>query len=190
MARVSCSFRSVICINDILTEVYGYKRSRKVVWAGFGALAFAAVVSQVVIALPAASNWPNQEIWETVFGGTWRIILASMAGFFAGEFINSYTLAKMKVWTEGKWLWTRTIGSTLTGEAADSLLFYPIAFLGRLGWGWEDVLAVMIANYVLKVGWEVVATPLTYAIVGFLKRAEHEDYYDHDTNFTPFSLET
>lgn len=176
--------------NDILTEVYGYKRSRKVVWAGFGALAFAALVSQVVIALPAASNWPNQAIWETVFGGTWRIILASMAGFFAGEFINSYTLAKMKLWTEGRFLWTRTIGSTLTGEAADSMLFYPIAFLGRPGWTWDDVLTVMIANYTLKVLWEVVATPMTYAVVGFLKRAEHEDYYDRDTNFTPFSLET
>jgi uncharacterized integral membrane protein (TIGR00697 family) len=176
--------------NDILTEVYGYKRSRKVVWAGFGALAFAAVVSQVVLALPAASTWPNQEIWETVFGGTWRIIIASMCGFFGGEFVNSYTLAKMKLWTGGRYLWTRTIGSTLTGEAVDSMLFYPIAFLGRPGWTLEDVLAVMVANYCLKVGWEVVATPLTYRVVAFLKRVEHEDYYDYDTNFTPFSLET
>ncbi|QDV33531.1 queuosine precursor transporter [Tautonia plasticadhaerens] len=176
--------------NDILTEVYGYKRSRKVVWAGFGALAFAALVSQVVLALPAASSWPNQEIWETVFGGTWRIILASMAGFFGGEFVNSYTLAKMKLWTGGRFLWTRTIGSTLTGEAVDSMLFYPIAFLGRPGWSLQDVVGVMIANYLLKVGWEVVATPVTYRVVGFLKRVEHEDYYDYDTNFTPFSLQT
>ncbi|RUL87747.1 queuosine precursor transporter [Tautonia sociabilis] len=176
--------------NDILTEVYGYKRSRKVVWAGFGAIGFAAVVSQVVLALPAASSWPNQEIWETVFGGTWRIILASMAGFFGGEFVNSYTLAKMKLWTDGRFLWTRTIGSTLTGEAVDSILFYPIAFLGRPGWALEDVLGVMVANYCLKVGWEVIATPMTYRIVGFLKRAEHEDYFDYDTDFTPFSLET
>lgn len=176
--------------NDILTEVYGYKRSRKVVWAGFGALAFAAVVSQVVLALPAAPSWPNQGVWETVFGGTWRIILASMAGFFAGEFVNSFTLAKMKILTRGRFLWTRTIGSTLTGEAADSLLFYPIAFLGRPGWTLADVVGVMIANYVLKVSWEVVATPMTYGVVGYLKRVEHEDYYDYDTDFTPFSLET
>ena len=176
--------------NDILTEVYGYKRSRKVVWAGFGALAFAAIVSQVVIALPPAPSWPNQGIWETVFGGTWRIILASMVGFFAGEFINSYTLAKLKILTRGRYLWTRTIGSTLTGEAADSILFYPIAFLGRPGWTLRDVLVVMASNYCLKVGWEVIATPLTYRVVAFLKRAEAEDYYDHRTHFTPFSLET
>ncbi len=176
--------------NDILTEVYGYKRSRKVVWAGFGGLAFATLVSQVVLALPEASDWGNQGSWEIVFGGTWRIIIASMAGFFAGEFINSYTLAKMKLWTEGRFLWMRTIGSTLTGEAADSLLFYPIAFLGRPGWTLENVLTVMVANYTLKVAWEVVATPMTYRVVGFLKRVESEDYYDRNTNFTPFSLET
>ena len=176
--------------NDILTEVYGYKRSRKVVWAGFGALAFAALVSQVVIALPPAASWPNQGAWELVFGGTWRIIVASMVGFFAGEFVNSYTLAKLKILTRGRYLWTRTIGSTLTGEAADSILFYPIAFLGRPGWTLRDVAIVMASNYCLKVGWEVVATPLTYRVVAFLKRAEAEDYYDVGTDFTPFSLET
>ncbi len=197
---------------DILTEVYGYKRSRKVVWAGFGALAFATLVSQVVLRMPPAPNWSqgvaiagghvvpgardspirldNQLVWETVFGGTWRIVLASMIGFFAGEFVNSYTLAKMKIWTEGRHLWSRTIGSTVTGELADSLIFYPIAFLGRPGWSVPEVLAVMTSNYLLKVSWEVLATPLTYAVVGFLKRAENEDYYDVGTDFTPFSLET
>lgn len=185
---------------DILTEVYGYARSRKVVWAGFGALAFASFMSLVVVALPPASDWwfkttvggaelqiPRQAVWEAVFGGTWRIVFASMFGFFAGEFVNSFTLAKLKILTRGRFLWTRTIGSTITGEAADSLLFYPIAFLGI--WTGPQLLQVMVMNYLLKVGWEVVATPLTYGIVGFLKRAEHEDYYDYDTDFSPFSLE-
>lgn len=175
---------------DILTEVYGYARSRKVVWAGFGALAFASLMSQVVLALPAAATWHNQEAWQTVFGGTWRIIFASMIGYFAGEFVNSFTLAKLKILTRGRFLWTRTIGSTIAGEAADSVLFYPIAFLGRPGWTLEDVLGVMLANYCLKVCWEVLATPLTYGVVGYLKRVEHEDYYDFDTDFSPFSLET
>jgi uncharacterized integral membrane protein (TIGR00697 family) len=201
---------------DILTEVYGYARSRKVVWAGFGALLFATLVSQVVLRMPPDPSWSmpvtivgarvvpagplasessqarldKQIVWETVFGGTWRVVLASMIGFFAGEFINSFTLAKMKLWTRGRFLWTRTIGSTITGEAADSLLFYPIAFLGVAGWPLEKVLTVMASNYLLKVGWEILATPLTYRVVGFLKHAEHEDYYDYDTDFNPFLLET
>jgi queuosine precursor transporter len=175
---------------DILTEVYGYARSRKVVWAGFGALAFASFMSWVVLSLPPAPTWKNQPAWEAVFGGTWRIVIASMLGFFAGEFANSYTLAKMKLLTGGRLLWTRTIGSTIAGEAVDSLIFYPVAFLGRPGWTLADVVQVLLTNYVLKVTWEVLATPLTYKIVGFLKRAEHEDYYDYGTDFTPFSLET
>ena len=115
---------------DILTEVYGYARSRKVVWAGFAAMAFASLMSQVVLALPPDPRWPHQRVWETAFGGTWRILIASMLGFFAGEFVNSFTLARMKLLTRGRFLWMRTIGSTITGEAADSLIFYPIAFLG------------------------------------------------------------
>jgi queuosine precursor transporter len=172
---------------DILTEVYGYARSRKVVWAGFAAQAFAALMSLVVLALPPDPRWPHQHVWETAFGGTWRILVASMLGFFAGEFVNSFTLAKMKLLTRGRFLWMRTIGSTITGEAADSLIFYPIAFLGT--WQAERLVQVLVANYCLKVTWEILATPLTYTIVGFLKRAEHEDYYDYDTDFTPFSLE-
>lgn len=175
---------------DILTEVYGYARSRKVVWAGFGALTFASFMSWVVLALPPDPTWHNQPAWETVFRGSPRIVVASMLGFFAGEFSNSYTLAKLKLLTRGRFLWTRTIGSTIVGEAVDSLLFYPIAFLGRPSWTVYDVGKVMVANYLLKVGWEVVMTPVTYKVVGFLKRVEHEDYYDYDTNFTPFSLET
>ena len=175
---------------DVLTEVYGYARSRKVVWAGFGALGFATFMSQVVLRLPPASSWPHQAAWETVFGGAWRIVIASIAGFLVGEFANSYTLARMKVLTSGRHLWMRTIGSTLVGELGDSLVFYPIAFLGRPGWTPRDVLGVMLANYGLKVGWEVIATPLTYRVVAFLKRAEGVDYYDRDTDFTPFSLAT
>ena len=175
---------------DILTEVYGYARSRKVVWAGFGALAFATLMSQVVLRLPPAPSWKGQAALESVFGGTWRIVLASISGFLVGEFTNSYVLARMKVMTAGRFLWTRTIGSTILGELADSMVFYPIAFLGRPGWTPTDVLMVMAANYSLKVAWEVLATPMTYKVVAFLKRVEHEDYYDRDTDFTPFSLET
>jgi uncharacterized integral membrane protein (TIGR00697 family) len=171
---------------DILTEVYGYARSRRVVWAGFGALLFASVMSAIVVHLPPATGWNGQSVIEQAFGSTWRIALASLIGYFCGEFANSFTLAKLKVRTEGRMLWTRTIGSTIVGEACDTLVFYPLAFYGA----WDDALLVkvMIANYLVKVGWEVVATPITYRVVGALKRAEHEDYFDTNTNFTPFSL--
>jgi uncharacterized integral membrane protein (TIGR00697 family) len=173
---------------DVLTEVYGYARARKVVWAGFGALVFASFMTWVVLAFPPAPGWPGQAAFETVFGGTPRIVGASMLAYFAGEFCNSYVLARMKVRTEGRSLWMRTIGSTIVGEAVDSAIFYPAAFLGV--WSNEQVVAVMMTNYALKVGWETVMTPFTYRIVGFLKRAEQEDYYDRDTDFTPFSLKT
>jgi uncharacterized integral membrane protein (TIGR00697 family) len=173
---------------DVLTEVYGYARARKVVWAGFGALIFASFMSWAVLAFPPAPGWVHQAAFETVFGGTPRIVAASMVAYFAGEFCNSYVLAKMKVRTEGRWLWTRTIGSTAVGEGVDSLLFYPLAFLGV--WPPALVVQVMLTNYALKVAWEAVMTPFTYRIVGFLKRAENEDYYDRQTNFTPFSLQT
>ena len=122
-----------------------------------------------------------------VFGQTPRIVLASLLAFWAGEFSNSYVLAKLKVLTSGRWLWSRTIGSTIVGEGVDSLIFYPLAFLGS--WTASDVAQVMVTNYVLKVAWEVAATPFTYRIVNFLKRAENEDYYDRKTNFNPFTLE-
>jgi uncharacterized integral membrane protein (TIGR00697 family) len=171
---------------DILTEVYGYGRDRRVVWAGFGALVFAAIMATVIVALPAASWWHNQAAVETIFGSTPRIIAGSIIAFWCGSFVNSFVLAKMKLWTEGRWLWTRTIGSTMCGELVDSGLFYTIAFLGT--WESGHLVAVTMTQYVFKVLWEVAATPLTYWIVGFLKRVEHEDYYDRDTNFTPFSL--
>ncbi len=173
---------------DVLTEVYGYARARKVVWAGFGALAFASFMSFVILAFPPAEGWGNQAAYETVFGSTPRIVLASLVAYFSGEFCNSFVLAKMKIWTEGRRLWSRTIGSTIVGEAVDSAIFYPLAFLGI--WPTPLVLQVMVSNYFLKVGWEVVMTPLTYRVVSFLKQAESEDYFDRATNFTPFSLET
>ena len=172
--------------NDILTEVYGYARSRKVVWAGFTALGFASFMSWVVVTLPPAKGWIHQDAYIVVFGQTPRIVIASLLAFFSGEFVNSFVLAKMKIFTSGKFLWTRTIGSTIAGEAADSIIFYPLAFYSF--WPTDLVITVMITNYVLKVTWEVVATPLTYKVVNFLKRKEHEDYYDRDTNFTPFSI--
>ncbi|HXB56719.1 MAG TPA: queuosine precursor transporter [Vicinamibacteria bacterium] len=172
---------------DVLTEVYGYARARKVVWAGFSALIFASFMSWAILAFPPAPGWEHQAAFETVFGNTWRIVLASLTAYFCGEFCNSYVLAKMKLWTEGRLLWSRTIGSTIVGEAVDSLIFYPLAFLGV--WPNELVLRVLVDNYLLKVAWEVVMTPLTYKVVNFLKRAESEDYFDRDTNFTPFSLE-
>ena len=173
---------------DVLTEVYGYARSRRVIWAGFAGLAFASLMAWVVVSLPPASFWKNQSAYEIAFGGTWRIAGASMIAYFCGEFVNSYVLAKMKIATEGKWLWTRTIGSTIFGEGVDSLLFYPLAFYGTGIIPNDKLIAVMFAQFVGKVGVEVVFTPITYAIVGWLKRAEHEDYYDRNTRFTPFTL--
>jgi len=174
---------------DVLTEVYGYKRSRRVIWAGFGAMVFASLMSCVVTSLPPASTMSveQQNAVNMIFGQTWRIVLASLTAFWAGEFVNSFVLAKMKVASNGKYLWMRTIGSTFAGEAVDSLIFYPVAFIGT--WSNEQVVSVMIGDYFIKVAWEVLATPITYKVVGFLKRAENEDYYDRDTDFNPFTLE-
>jgi len=171
---------------DILTEVYGYARARRVIWSGLTALVFASIMATVVVKLPPAAGWSNQPAYESIFGQTPRIVFASITAFFCGEFANSYTLAKMKIWTNGNALWSRIIGSTIVGEGVDSLIFYPAAFL--FVWDTRLVLTVMTSNYILKVLWEVLATPLTYRIVAALKRAEHEDYYDRDTQFTPFSL--
>jgi queuosine precursor transporter len=175
---------------DILTEVYGYKRSRKVIWAGFGALIFASLMAFVVTKLPAASTMsPDQQAAvNLIFGQTPRIVAASLIAFWAGEFINSFVLAKMKLLTSGRYLWMRTVGSTILGEIADSAIFYPMAFYGT--WSNEQLISVMIGNYFIKVLWEVLVTPFTYIIVNWLKKAEHEDYYDINTDFNPFSLET
>ena len=174
---------------DFLTEVYGYARSRRVIWAGFAGLAFASFMSWVVVSLPPAPFWKNQEAYEVAFGSTWRIAAASMIAYFAGEFVNSFVLAKMKIATAGRWLWTRTIGSTILGEGVDSLIFYPLAFYGTGIIPDDKLPLVMTAQFVTKVAVEVVFTPVTYGVVGWLKRAEHEDYYDRDTDFNPFKLD-
>jgi uncharacterized integral membrane protein (TIGR00697 family) len=173
---------------DVLTEVYGYARDRRVVWSGFGALVFASLMATVIVHLPPADFWKDkQPAVEAIFGSTPRIIAGSIIAFWCGSFVNSFVLAKMKILTGGRWLWTRTIGSTLCGEFVDSALFYTIAFYGT--WTTRQLVGVTITQYVLKSAWEVVMTPATYKIVGFLKRAEQEDYFDRGTDFTPFSLQ-
>jgi uncharacterized integral membrane protein (TIGR00697 family) len=174
---------------DILTEVYGYGRDRRVVWAGFGALVFASAMAWIVVSLPASDSEfmkSYQGHLEGVFGNAWRIAAGSMIAFWSGSFANSFVLAKLKIKTKGRFLWVRTIGSTLVGELVDSSLFYFIAFYGI--WATGDVITVAMVQYLLKTGWEIFMTPVTYRIVMFLKRAEKEDYFDTDTNFTPFSL--
>jgi queuosine precursor transporter len=174
-------------IGDVLTEVYGYARARRCIWAGFVALIFMAFMSWVVVSLPPAEGWTNQPAYDAVFGQVPRIVFASIVAFWAGEFVNSIVLAKLKVLTQGRYLWTRTISSTVFGQGVDSVLFYPLAFWGASGWSNEAVLTVMVTNWGLKVLWEVVLTPVTYAVVGYLKRKEGVDIYDDQTNFTPFS---
>ncbi len=173
-------------IGDVLTEVYGYARARRVIWAGTAAVVFMAFMSWIVVALPPAPTWTNQAAYATIFGQVPRIVLASVCAFWAGEFVNSYVMARMKLWSDGKHLWARTIGSTVLGEGVDSLIFYPLAFLGAEGFTPSLVVTVMLTQWALKVAWEVVLTPLTYAIVGALKRAEGVDVFDRETDFTPF----
>ncbi|MGB9723871.1 MAG: queuosine precursor transporter [Chloroflexia bacterium] len=185
---------------DILTEVYGYRRSRRVIWMGFACNALLAGTLALVGILPGAEEWRTglavttadgrtggaELAYAYLLGTTGRIVIASLLAYFAGEFSNSFVLAKMKIWTRGRWLWTRTIGSTLVGEGVDTLLFVLIAFAGV--WSWELVGATFLTNYLFKVGVEAVMTPATYRVVHFLKRAEQEDYYDYDTDFNPFRL--
>jgi queuosine precursor transporter len=173
-------------IGDVLTEVYGFARARRCIWAGFVALLFMAFMSWVVVALPPDPGWTGQQAYEAVFGQVPRIVFASIVAFWAGEFVNSVVLAKMKIWTDGKHLWTRTIGSTVAGQGVDSLFFYPLAFFGVLDS--STLLKVMLTQWVLKVSWEAILTPVTYAVVGWLKRREGFDVYDEKTEFTPFSV--
>lgn len=197
-------------IGDVLTEIYGFARARRVIWVGTGALLFLALMAYVVTALPAFDGWecsasgfggprpltssadpaiPGgaicQQTYESVFGSTWRIVVASITAFWAGEFVNSFVMAKMKVLTKGRALWSRTIGSTFVGQGVDSLIFYPVAFLGI--WTAEAVVTVMITNWALKVAWEAALTPVTYAVVNRLKKAEGIDLYDLQTDFSPFA---
>jgi uncharacterized integral membrane protein (TIGR00697 family) len=171
-------------IGDVLTEVYGYGRARRCIWAGFAALLFMAFMAWVVVALPPAATWYGQPAYQLIFGQVPRIVLASIIAFWAGEFVNSYVLARMKVWTKGRHLWTRTIGSTIVGQAIDSLIFYPIAFFGD--WDNQTLLKVLLTQWALKVAWEALLTPVTYAVVGWLKRREGIDVFDTDADFTPF----
>ena len=173
-------------IGDILTEVYGYARARRCIWVGTGALLFMAYMSWVVVKLPPAATWTNQPAYEAVFGQVPRIVLASIVAFWAGEFVNSFVLAKMKVLTSGGHLWARTIGSTFAGQGVDSLIFYPLAFLGAEGWTTDLVVTVLFTQWALKVAWEVLLTPLTYVVVNGLKRREGVDVFDVHTDFTPF----
>jgi uncharacterized integral membrane protein (TIGR00697 family) len=173
-------------IGDVLTEVYGYARARRCIWAGFIAMLFMVFMSWVVVKLPPDAGWTGQAAYESVFGQVPRIVLASIVAFWAGEFANSFVLAKMKIWTQGRHLWTRTIGSTIVGQGIDSLIFYPLAFLGAPDWPADAMLKVMASQFILKVSWEVLLTPVTYAVVGFLKRREGVDVFDTETNFTPF----
>jgi uncharacterized integral membrane protein (TIGR00697 family) len=177
---------------DILTEVYGYKRSRRVIWAGFGAAGLMALTFWLVGRMPGEATWEGyagQAAYDAILGGvaSGGIIIASLTAYFAGEFSNSFVLAKMKVFTKGRWLWSRTIGSTLVGEGIDTVIFVVIATLFGV-FPWAIALSLITANYIFKVAIEVILTPMTYALVGFLKQAEQEDYYDRETNFNPFSL--
>lgn len=173
-------------IGDVLTEVYGYARARRVIWVGTAATLFMAFMSWVVVALPPAPDWTNQAAYETIFGQVPRIVFASLCAFWAGEFVNAYVLARMKIATGGRHLWMRTIGSTVAGQGIDSLIFYPLAFWGAQGWTGALVVKVLFTQWALKVAWEALLTPVTYAVVGGLKRAEGLDVYDRGTDFTPF----
>ncbi|RZJ09487.1 MAG: VUT family protein [Rubrivivax sp.] len=174
---------------DVLTEVYGYGRDRRVVWAGFGALLFAAFMAFVVVNLPPARNAfmdVYQQHVEAVFGNTWRVVAASMVAFACGSFANSFVMAKMKVATNGRYLWARIVGSTAVGQVLDTGLFLLIAFWGV--WPDDQLINVFIAQYFFKLIWEAVLYPVTARLVGFLKRAEGLDFYDRGTNFNPFTL--
>ena len=176
---------------DVLTEVYGYKRSRRVIWTGFFCLALSALVLWVVRELPGEASWQGyagQEAFEAILGGmsSGGIVLASLLAFWAGEFSNSFTLAKMKLWSQGRWLWTRTIGSTLVGELVDSTAFVVVASLFGV-FPWNLFVTLVLTNYLFKCGVEAAMTPVTYWIVNALKKREGEDYYDRDTRFNPFA---
>jgi uncharacterized integral membrane protein (TIGR00697 family) len=178
---------------DILTEVYGYQRSRRVIWTGFFSLALAALVFWIISHLPGEVTWQGyagDSAYQAILGGmsSGGIVLASLAGFWLGEFSNSFILAKMKVLTNGRWLWSRTIGSTLVGEMMDTVMFVVVASAFGV-FPWSLFLTLTIANYLFKVAVEVLMTPVTYWVVTALKRAENEDYYDRDTNFNPFVIQ-
>ena len=169
---------------DILTEVYGYKKTREVIWIGFFSALMMSIIFIIVGKLPAAPGWDNQNAYDAILGLTPRIVIASLFAYICGSFSNSFILAKMKLWTSGKYLWTRTIGSTIVGEFIDSTLFILIAFLGILPT--SLLFTLIVSNYIFKTLVEVIFTPITYKTINFLKINENEDFYDKDTNFNPF----
>ena len=169
---------------DVLTEVYGYQRSRKVIWTGFGAALLMSLVLWVVQEMPPATDWPNQQAYETLLGFVPRIVLASLVAYFGGAFSNAFLMSKLKIKTKGKFLWVRTIGSTLVGEGIDTAIFCMVAFYGVLPN--ELLISIIISNYIFKSGVEILFTPLTYAIIGFLKKREQVDVYDTGINYNPF----
>lgn len=173
-------------IGDMLTEVYGYARARRAIWIGLATNVIMAVTFMVVAVLPPAADWPNQSAYEAILGWTPRIVLASIIAYFVGEFINSFILAKLKIMTKGKYLWTRTIGSTLVGQLLDTVIFILIAFWGILPG--SVLIAIIISNYIFKVAVEVLFTPVTYKVVNWLKKKEHEDHFDKKTDFNPFAM--
>ncbi len=170
---------------DILTEVYGFQRSRRVIWLGFFCAFTMSLILYIVGMLPSAADWGNQSAYDAILGQAPRIVAASLIAYLCGEFVNSFILAKMKVWTAGKWLWSRTIGSTVVGELVDSSLFIVIAFAGILPT--SLLVTLIVSNYLFKTAIEILFTPATYGIIRFLKRSEGEDYYDRNTNFNPFA---
>ncbi|HET9015220.1 MAG TPA: queuosine precursor transporter [Thermomicrobiaceae bacterium] len=172
---------------DVLTEVYGFRRARLVIWLGFLCNLIAVLAIYVTMILPAASFWHGQAAYEQILGYTPRLLVGSFAAYLVGEFANSFILAKLKILTRGRWLWTRTIGSTLVGEGLDSLIFITIAFVGTVTTG--ELVQTMVTAWLLKSAYEVAATPLTYAVVGYLKRSEGVDVYDYTTNFSPLRLD-
>ncbi|MEY2479943.1 MAG: queuosine precursor transporter [Verrucomicrobiota bacterium] len=185
VAGAQLLFPITYIFGDIFTEVYGYGASRRAIWLGFFASAILMLTGLFVVWIPAAPDWPNQKAFEAVFYIVPRFIVASLVAFWLGEFTNSYTLAKMKLWTDGKWLWTRTVGSTITGQFVDTTTVILIAFGGRTSW--TTMLNLIVSGYVAKVLYEAAATPLTYLVVNKLKRAEGVDVYDRDTDFNPFA---
>jgi uncharacterized integral membrane protein (TIGR00697 family) len=173
-------------IGDMLTEVYGYARARRVIWTGFAALIFMAFMAWVVVQLPPAEGWPHQAAYEAVFGNSWRIVLASMLAFWAGEFANSFVLAKMKIQSKGKGMGLRFVASTFVGQGLDSLIFYPIAFYGLDGWPTDQLFKTVLSQWAIKTGWEIILLPVTVMIVLALKRREGVEIYDDQTDFSPF----
>jgi queuosine precursor transporter len=185
--RVSAAlllFPITYIFGDVFTEVYGYAGSRRAIWIGFFSLGLLALMSLFAVSVPAAPEWHNQAAFAAVFSFVPRIFVASLTAFWAGEFVNSYVMAKMKLWTDGRHLWTRTVGSTVAGQAVDTTIVILLTFAGSQSLA--TIGNIVISSYLFKVAYEVLATPFTYLIVNFLKRAEGVDVYDRDTDFNPF----